>query len=100
MLSLVVLFIVFLGLVGVLALFSEWEKKRSPPLLAGLAEVVGWIEVEGCRPPSTEELVAVFNRVAHKKRIQPDDGVSLGGMVGGRGHGWSVGLGQRRQPVC
>ncbi len=80
MLSLVLLFTIFLGLVGILALYGEWKRKRlspSPKPPGDGGEVVAWMEREGCCVPTVDQFVAVFNQVATTRKVQPDDGVSL-----------------------
>lgn len=81
MLSLILLFFIFLGLVGLLALYAEWLRKPSSPspkTPGDLAKVAAWVEREKCSLPTTEQVIGVFNRVARRRHVQPEDGVSEG----------------------
>ena len=79
MLSLVVLFTVFLGLVGILALWGEWQKRHgAPPPSVPSAEssrqvVVEWVDKAVQYQPTIDQFLALLNQVAAKRELQPED---------------------------
>ena len=68
MFSLVVLFTLFLGLVGVLVVFSEWQKKRAAARAGDAATNLlllhNWLADHGCHAPTPEEAIHVLNKAA------------------------------------
>lgn len=68
MFSLVVLFTLFLGLVGVLVVFSEWQKRRvaarAGDAATNLLLLHNWLADHGCHAPTPEEAIHVLNKAA------------------------------------
>ena len=70
MFSLVVLFTLFLGLVGVLVVFSEWQRRRGAragDAATNLLLLHTWLADHGCHAPTSEEAIHVLNKVVCKK---------------------------------
>lgn len=72
MLSLVVLFTIFLGLVGVLA-FCGWCQRRrgQQDTHANLLQLNAWLEEKGYAVPSAPMVIGLLNKVA-KKELQSE----------------------------
>ena len=74
MLGLIVLFTVFLGLVGILILFQEWQRRlaaagsRDPT--ENLRSLEVWLAAVGQHLPSAEKVTTVLSHVA-SGRVQP-----------------------------
>ena len=73
MLGLVVLFTIFLGLVGVLVVCGEWQRKRSQRAAkshdpaANLLRLTAWLEGKGHSFPSAAMVMRVLNEAAKRK---------------------------------
>jgi len=70
MFSLVVLFTVFLGLVGVLVVVSEWQRKwaaRAGDPGINLQLLHNWLFDHDCHAPTPEEVIQMLNRAVCKR---------------------------------
>lgn len=70
MFSLVVLFTVFLGLVGVLVVVSEWQRKwaaRAGDPGINLQLLHDWLFDHDCHAPTPEEVIQMLNRAVCKR---------------------------------
>lgn len=72
MLSLIVLFTVFLGLVLLLGLSDRWEQRRrrrggEQYLQANLAQLTAWLEGRGHSLPSVGVVTELVNRVSRRE---------------------------------
>lgn len=72
MLSVAVLFTIFLGLVGVLAVYGRCQRRRGKPNThTNLLQLNAWLEEKGHAVPSAPMVIGLLNRVA-KKELQSE----------------------------
>lgn len=72
MLSLLVLFTVFVGLIGTMVLYNSYRMRaglRSNKAQA-LQHLQGWLTMAGVAMPTTNSVLAVLNRQVHGMRGQ------------------------------
>ena len=92
MLGLIVLFTVFLGLVGMLIISQEVQRRlaaagsRAPS--ENLRSLEAWLAGVGCHLPSAGEVTAVLGRIA-SRGVQPVNEVRASGGRGRRGYGYA-----------